>query len=55
MVPDLVDSGRLLASAHGWAASRRGERLSRRDVMFIKDKALESLASISECEVDAGA
>jgi len=30
----------------GWAASRRGERLSRRDVMFIKDKALESLASI---------
>ncbi len=30
----------------GWAASRRGERLSGRSESFIRDKALESLASI---------
>ncbi len=30
----------------GWAASRRGERLSGRSRMFIRDKALESLATI---------
>lgn len=32
----------------GWAASRRGERLSGRSDQFIKDKALESLTSIFE-------
>lgn len=30
----------------GWAASRRGERLSGRPGLFIRDKALESLTSI---------
>jgi monoamine oxidase len=30
----------------GWAASRRGERLSGKSEAFIKDKALESLSSI---------
>jgi monoamine oxidase len=30
----------------GWAASRRGERLSGRPDLFIRDKALESLAAI---------
>ena len=30
----------------GWAASRRGERLSRRSGLFIRDKALESLTAI---------
>ncbi len=30
----------------GWAASRRGERLSGRSESFIRDKALESLASL---------
>jgi monoamine oxidase len=32
----------------GWAASRRGERLGGRSSQFIRDKALESLASIFE-------
>lgn len=32
----------------GWAASRRGERLSGKSGSFIKDKAIESLASIFE-------
>ncbi len=32
----------------GWAASRRGERLSGKSDLFIKDKAVESLASIFE-------
>jgi monoamine oxidase len=38
-----VTSGPMLT---GWAASRRGERLSGRTGLFIKDKALESLTSI---------
>jgi monoamine oxidase len=32
----------------GWAASRRGERLSGKPELFIRDKALESLAAISQ-------
>jgi monoamine oxidase len=32
----------------GWAASRRGERLSGRSGQFVRDKALDSLASIFE-------
>jgi monoamine oxidase len=32
----------------GWAASRRGERLSGKPDVFIRDKALESLTSIFE-------
>jgi monoamine oxidase len=32
----------------GWAASRRGERLSGKSHLFIRDKALESLTSIFE-------
>jgi monoamine oxidase len=32
----------------GWAASRRGERLSGRSGQFMRDKALESLAAIFE-------
>jgi len=36
------------ATLTGWAASRRGERLSGRSDTFIKEKALESLSSIFE-------
>ncbi len=32
----------------GWAASRRGERLSGKPALFIRDRALESLATIFE-------
>ena len=46
--PTWWPSGNSAPILTGWAASRRGERLSGRSDSFIRDKALESLAAIFE-------